>query len=1133
MRRTLLPVFALLALLAAIVTGGGQAPAGAADPASDPALTTAFDAPLPGAEGNTAIACQDSWRPGTAGVASQTVAVPAGPSRLEVSLGGAQGDWDVAVFDTKGAMLAASAELGSTESAMGYTLTGGTLRVQACRRTGDAGSVPVKLAYAPITGDADAARASAPQLVSVRTPTRADKDLLGTLGLDMTEHAGGKSVGVVLNGADDRAALRKAGLRWDVLVKDLVAQDIRARRTETRTAARADTVLPSGHTGTYRRLADYNAEMKALADANPGLVKLFVMPNKTWMGKEVMGLEIAENVNKQDGRPAFFNMGVHHAREWPAGEMPMEWAYELIKGYKAGNARTVKVVKESRNIIVPIVNPDGFEASREAGQIAGAGGGRDESVEDTVYLITGAATGGEYRRKNCRLPNDSEAGNCATSAGLAEPGVDPNRNYGQFWGGPGADTNPATQTYRGPAPFSEPETRNVKAVVSTNQVMTLITNHTTAALVLRAPGLAIIGDPVDENRGYKALGDAMAKENGYFSQKSFELYDTTGTTEDWSYNNTGGFGFTFEIYCGDPNYTTGDCDDPAFHPTFATGVEKEWNGDNPVADHTNDPAGAYDGKGNREAYYIAAESAMNEARHAIIEGTAPAGATLHLKKSFKSETFPQPDPDGGEDAPIQFDDGLDSVLKVGDDGKYVWHVNPSTRPVVAKPTGKENAGPPSPEEVTTGGLAGSSETADDPDDGAAQPDPTNDPNPPSTNYNDHPFTIPATGDNASLAISITWQTPTTDWDTFLYEDTDGNGKSDPAKDKQVGTSASGPSNFEQLGLAGAAALTPGKKYVLRVVNFAATENYTVKKTYVAPKPFQPAKVEAWTLTCEIGGAVRSTQEVIIDRGQRKTVDLASSCKAPDPTPTPTATGTATPTVTGTPSPTVSPTVTPTPTPTPTPGPEACNTSRGFKSVGVRPRGKGAVLEFQRAEGVDARVRMDIFQPGKPHKVIGTRKIMRFDDRVENVVWDGRDKKGKRVGNGYYFARYLVKAKRGTDTRRVAMQRKKGKFRELPDFDRRDNCGLLRQFRLSGPVFGGKTNKSLHINYRLAETADVRVKVRRGKKVVSTYNRSGKPGGRRLKLKLPSRKLRKGNYKVQIKVSTDERTSGATLRSKRI
>ena len=39
----------------------------------------------------------------------------------------------------------------------------------------------------------------------------------------------------------------------------------------------------------------------------------------------------------------------------------------------------------------------------------------------------------------------------------------------------------------------------------------------------------------------------MANQNGYLNQPSYGLYDTTGTTEDWSYYSTGGLGYTFEI----------------------------------------------------------------------------------------------------------------------------------------------------------------------------------------------------------------------------------------------------------------------------------------------------------------------------------------------------------------------------------------------------------------------------------------------------------------------------------------------------------------------------------------------------------------------------------------------------------
>ncbi len=838
------------------------------------APTTVLDGTLTAAPGTHEAACHLAPRPGRAGVATRSVDV-AGPGKLTVELAGDSGDWDVAVFDAAGRTIAADASADAQEVAVGYAPAAGTLRVQACRRSGDARSVPATLEHAALRdGAVELAKRDAPALVSVFTPTRAHKDQLLGLGLDMTEHGGSESLGVVLHGPEDEAALRKAGFRWRVLVDDLVAQSYRQRAAEARYSARtARSVLPSGR-DTYRTLAEYNTELKELAGANPGLVRLFTLPYKTWLGKDVMGIEITTNVNANDGKPVFLNMGVHHAREWPSGEHAMEWAYELINGFKAGDPRATNIVLNSRNIVVPIVNPDGFEASR--GAVGAPAGGRDEAVDDTAYLVAGTATGGEYRRKNCRLPDDSEAGNCTTSSGLTENGVDPNRNYGGLWGGPGADpSNPLVQTYRGPGPFSEPETRNIQSLVSRNQVVTLITNHTTAGLVLRAPGLAALGDPVDENLGYKALGDDMAKHNGYFSQKGWELYDTTGTTEDWSYNATGGFGFTFEIYCGAPNYETGDCDDPAFHPLHATMVN-EWTGENPQADHTDDPGpdADFDGQGNREAYYIAAESTLNEQRHSVLEGSGPAGAMLRLTKTFQTETFPQ-EPD---DQPLLVDDKLETVYDIGSDGSVRWHVNPSTRPIVAKETGVPDAGEPSPPQSQTGGVTGSSTTEDDPDDGAAVP--TGDANSNNTvSYNDHPITVPATGDNASMGVRVSWLSLGGDWDVKLYEDTNGDSKSQ-STEPVVSTSQTGPSNIEEVSANGTPRLPAGKKYVLRVNNFAATaaDNYDVDITFEAPLPFKPAQVESYTLTCEQGGRVFDTQQVQIDRGQVKQLDLSTCAR---------------------------------------------------------------------------------------------------------------------------------------------------------------------------------------------------------------------------------------------------------------
>lgn len=1053
------------------------------------------------ATGHSAGACHTAYRPGAPGIATTTMPV-SGPATVDAVLDAAGGDWDLAVFDTSGRRLAASAEPGAHEVAGGVLADGDAVRIQACRRSGDAGAATVALTSKalPSRSELESQRI---QLVSVSTPTRADKDRLTALGLDLSESGGAKSVGVVLHGDADRELLDRNNLRWTVRNPDLVAQTRTDMRADARSAAKTPrSNLPSGR-DTYRELADYENELKTLAAQNPGLVKLITLPEKTWLGRSVIGIEITTGVDRADGKPAFLNLGVHHAREWPSGEHAMEWAYELIDGYKRGDARATKIVQNTRNIVVPIVNPDGFNASR--GAIGAPAEGRDESVDDTVYLVGGAATGGEYRRKNCRLPDDSDAGNCATSAGLAEPGVDPNRNYGAFWGGPGADAgNPASQTYPGKAPFSEPESRNIQWLVSHTQVQTLITNHTTAGLVLRAPGLAVLGDPVDEPV-YKALGDAMAKENGYFSQKSFELYDTTGTTEDWSYNTTGGLGFTFELYCGRPNYDTGDCDDPAFHPLYTTMI-KEWDGTSPQADHVGDPRpglGGYDGKGNREAYYIAAESTMNADRHGIIEGAAPAGATLRLTKQFKTETYPQ-DQGDGTSKPITFDDKLDYVYDVGPDGRFTWHVNPSTRPVVAKDSGKVDPGPPSAKITGTGDPAtGSSTTEDDPDDGAAVPDATNMANPPTVNYNDHPFTIPAGGDNEIADVRIQWNTPATDWDVHLYKDVNGNGKSDIGTDVEVGTSAQGTTNFEQVSIP-RSGLTPGTKYVLRVVNFAATEPYDFSVTFIPPQPFKAGQVESYTLTCELGGRVAETQQVFVKRGERVPVSLPACAKA----------AAAAPAAAGT-------------------TPKACVAGGGFRSASARASGRGVAFAFARR--VTRPVTVDVFQQSVGRRVIGERLVARYADRARGFTWNGRaNRKGRRVTDGYYFARYTIaQSGGGRDVRRVTLRRVGGRWSRRAAFHRPDSCATVRSFKLTRPVFGGRTSRPLGISYRLASGARVGVEVRRGATVVKRFGSAARGANRTYRLTLGAKGLRTGDYTVRMTVRSGSRTLVYKLTSRRL
>jgi murein tripeptide amidase MpaA len=775
---------------------------------------------------------------------SATLTTP-GMGLVEASLDASSGDWDLAMFDAEtGDTVAGSASAGPDEVAQGFVADGQDLVVQACRRSGGDATADLDVGLTEL--EPVEQRLS---LVNVdAAPTEATE--LQALGLDVTEHTGPDYVQVVAT-PDDLDQLESEGYEYDVTVNDLGAQSDRQRAAEQEYSDEVETsALPSGRT-TYRRLFDYSEELKALADQNSDIVQHISLPLTTYEGRTVEGIEITTNPRREDGKPVFLNMALHHAREWPSGENAMEWAYELINGYRAGDPRVTSIVENTRTIIVPVVNPDGFNISREAGEIQGSGGG--STGDETINILTSPY---EYRRKNCRFLDDSAGGSCVQhSAGLTEAGVDLNRNYGGFWGGPGASTAADNLTYRGPTFFSEPETENVRRLVSQNQVTTLITNHTFSALVLRAPGIAAQGNPIDEPQ-MKEVGDAMAFQNGYVSQHGYELYDTTGTTEDWSYYATGGFGYTFEIGCdvGTPP----DACNGYFHPPYQS-VVAEYDGTSPLSQ-------AAGGGGNRGAYYVAGEATANPQLHSVIRGQAPDGMFLRLHKEFLTPTSRVLDAEAREGERQFFTDVLDTVLEVPNDGRYEWHVNPSTRPLVAQDQGRPATGDPSPQETFSGGAGAS-----------AQPCQEYPPTSPDC-YNDHPFTVPGGAgiDNAKVNVRIEWPTLASDWDLQIFRDTNGDGLSD-GETEEVGSSAQGQTDYETTTFA-EPILTPGD-YVVRVVNYLAVEPYEGTITFSGPEPYEAAHAESWQLSCELPrGNVLGSMPVTIGRGETQDLDLDSLCR---------------------------------------------------------------------------------------------------------------------------------------------------------------------------------------------------------------------------------------------------------------
>ncbi len=479
-------------------------------------------------------------------------------------------------------------------------------------------------------GSALAASGSAssaePVRVEVETPTPQAVETLVETGLDVAAGDVPKS-DVILRSREDRLALRAAGLRWRPLPDPRPV-----------TSAQVST-LPSGRT-TYRVWEDYETEMRMLARRYPSLVRLRSM-GETLLGQPMLGLEIARNVWASDGRPAFVQYGLHHAREWPSGEWGIEYAIELLK--KQGQPRYASLLRNTRQFIFPVVNVDGFQASRGAGPSPIGAPGLPNSL-----LGPGS---NEYRRKNCR-PFPGEAQRPCSELDT-EAGVDLNRNYGYFFGATGTEGIASSELYRGPAGFSEPESENVRLFTRRLQPTVVLTHHTYSeeGQWLRQPSLdpAILpGEITPDEAEFTALGDSMATATGWASLPAFQLYPTAGATDDWNYHAQGAIAFTSEGR------------GPDFHSFFDQMVRNEW-------------------PGMKEAILRAAEASLREGSR--IRGEAPPGSTLRITKRFSipvCQGFTETDQCVSPTPTIP--EILSSEMVVPASGEFSWRVNPSSRP---------------------------------------------------------------------------------------------------------------------------------------------------------------------------------------------------------------------------------------------------------------------------------------------------------------------------------------------------------------------------------------------------------------------------------------------------------------------
>jgi hypothetical protein len=263
-------------------------------------------------------------------------------------------------------------------------------------------------------------------------------------------------------------------------------------------------------------------ELYNIARNNPDLARLEVL-GTTHQGRELIGLRLSVDPSgRRPRKPAVLYSSLQHAREWISVEVNRRTLHHFIDQYRANNQEIRRLLRSTELWFVLVANPDGYQYTFET---------------DRLW------------RKNLR-DND---GNGQITVG---DGVDPNRNYDEHWGydDEGSSNEPFSETYRGPSPASEPETRALAGLIDRVRPKFQSNLHSFGEWLLYPQGWQT-GTLDADNPIYVALGgtDAAPAIAGFNPGQSADtLYVTNGETTDYADTNGGTVAYTPELGEGAP-----------------------------------------------------------------------------------------------------------------------------------------------------------------------------------------------------------------------------------------------------------------------------------------------------------------------------------------------------------------------------------------------------------------------------------------------------------------------------------------------------------------------------------------------------------------------------------------------------
>lgn len=223
------------------------------------------------------------------------------------------------------------------------------------------------------------------------------------------------------------------------------------------------------------------------------------------LGRPIMALAIAENIQPNDPRPSMLLNGGHHGNEPLATEFVLDAIQQLLEQKKPPRPIT-RILRGVVTWCVPVVSPDGNWGFFEISKRLGRKNGRDLDGD------------GRFTERD---------------------GVDLNRNYPFRWGAlgeKGSQSDTLSLYYRGDRPASEPETRAMMALADAERFAGSISFHTGTIAVLAPYTIDDVKNPTP-NEAWTVAEELVDGLPTHPQGRKFkvvkQLYSVDGTDQDW------------------------------------------------------------------------------------------------------------------------------------------------------------------------------------------------------------------------------------------------------------------------------------------------------------------------------------------------------------------------------------------------------------------------------------------------------------------------------------------------------------------------------------------------------------------------------------------------------------------------